>query len=185
MAVDPYASGVLRRDVHERLVADIERYAADANIQPRWVWTPLADVCKPAELTWVKRFRFHTEENRNGLCYVGADPDPGIETRMAAIAGALTRNFIRARMLTVNQLLEDPLDTVHVTCLLIPNFFIEKKLGGTQQAWRISALYDLLLSRAVAGQQSVLYASDMDALGKEYGAAIRSHLQASYELLEV
>jgi hypothetical protein len=185
MKIDPFASGVLKPDAHGRLVADLENISRAVNIPQHWIWTPLADICAPAEVAWVKRFRFHTPEGRAGLCHLGREPKMEIETRMAAIAGALTRNFVRARMMTLNDVLaglEDG-EVPDMTCLLIPNFFVEKKQGGNQPAWRVSQLFDLLVSRHTAGLQTVLYVSDMEMLGSEYGAAIKRHVAGLYELV--
>ena len=166
MKTDPYASGVLDKTVHARMVADLEGVAAAANIQPYWIWTPLAETCAPIEVEWVKRFRFHAGERIAGLCYVGPDPDPEIETRMAAIAGALTRNFICARVMTVNELLAVAQDggAPDMSCLLVPNFFVEKTRGPGTAQWRVSALLDVLIYRQAQGLQTVLYASDLEAL---------------------
>lgn len=184
---DPYATGVLDPDEHGRLVADIDHVARDANIQPHWIWTPLAEICSTAEIAWVRRFHFHKTEGISGLCYLGRDPDPEVEDRMAAMAGALTRNYVRARIMTVNGLIEaaDNGAVPDMSCLLIPNFFVEKAAGGTQAPWRVSVLLDALLHRQTLGLQTVLYVSDMDAMGAEYGSALKRHVSAHYRVVEV
>ena len=42
MRVDPYASGVLHPEVHDRLVKDLDHFARDAHIAPKWICTPAA-----------------------------------------------------------------------------------------------------------------------------------------------
>jgi hypothetical protein len=122
MDIDPYETGMLDPNVHHRLVADIERYARAARITPEWIWRPITDVCSAEETAWARQFRFHQGEGRSGLIYVGRDPCPQIEDRLAAIAGALIRNFIDARVLTLLHLL----DAIHdgeipeFACLLVP-----------------------------------------------------------------
>ena len=183
MKIDPYASGVLDKEVHGRLVADLDRFAAAANIQKRWVYTPLADTCGADEIDWVRRFKFHAGEGTAGLCYVGNDPSFDMETRMAAIAGALTRNFIYARLMTLNELMEavNAGDTPDMSCLLVPNFFAAKG----QPSWRTAPLLDVLIGRHSAGLQTVLYAADLVAMGKEYGAALTRHVERLYRMLPV
>ena len=184
MKFDPYASGVLDKEVHARLVADIDRYARDANIQKRWVYTPLAETCGADEIDWVRRFKFHTSEGSAGLCYVGKTPAFNMETRMAAIAGALTRNFIFARLMTLNEFLMESAndgDIPDMSCLLVPNFFVEKG----QPSWRTAALLDVLIARHTAGLQTVLYVADLIAMGKDYGNALPRHIEHLYQTLPV
>jgi hypothetical protein len=184
MKFDPYATGVLTREVHELLVPHLERFANDANIAPECIWTPLGEVCGPAEVDWVDRFKFHRGDKVFGLAYVGWNPAPPVEDRMAAIAGALIRHFINARLMTVHRLIDAANEgTVpDVSCLLIPNFFL-----GTSDIprWRLSLLFDALLHRHASGLQTVVYASDLQAMGSQYGAALKRHVETHYTLLEV
>ena len=50
---NPYATGVLSEEHHHRLVADLANFAKDAGIQPRWIWTALADTCGPEAVEYV------------------------------------------------------------------------------------------------------------------------------------
>lgn len=187
MNADPYATGVLIREVHQPLVRHIDRFAKDANISPECIWTPLATVCGPEEVGWVLDFKFHRSNKVSGLAYVGWSPDPRIEDRMAAIAGALIRNFINARVMTVHTLIDIAGEGAvpEASCLLIPNFFLGKARGGDMPPWKISVLFDALLERRAMGVQTVLYVCDFKDMAVEYGAALRDHLQAHYVRVEV
>ncbi len=183
MKFDPYGTGVLDKAVHDRLVADMDRFARDANIQKRWIWTPLAETCGADEIDWVRRFKFHTAEGSAGLCYVGKSPAFDMETRMAAIAGALTRNFIFARLMTLHELMQsvNDGDIPDMSCLLVPNFFVDKG----QPTWRTASLLDVLIARHTAGLQTVLYSADLIAMGKEYGNGLTRHIEHLYQTLPV
>jgi len=188
MQNDPYATGVLFPDVHDRLVADIDGFAKDAGIQRHWLWTPLANTCGESEIEYVRRFRHHRVSGQlHGLCYVGQSKNPDVEDRTFALAGALVRNFVRARVMTVGMVLDrigmgmtpDP------TCLLIPNFFLSKAQGGGIATWQIAALYDLLVQRAASGQQTIIYASSLAALANEYGAGFGNLVQSHYLKVQI
>lgn len=185
-ALNPYESGVLREDVHGRLVADIDNIGRDASIQVRWIWTPLASAVPADVVDWVKHYRTNVANGASGLCLVGSKV-VGIEDSMSAIAGALLRNFIRARVLTLTQLFEavDDQDTPQVSCLLLPNFFISKSLGGNLPAWRSNMLMDVLLQRHQSGLQTVIYVSDMKALAAEYGPAAASLVTNHYRIVDL
>jgi hypothetical protein len=181
---DPYESGVLDRTEHDRMVADIAKIARDANLRPEWIWARIEQHCTAGEIEWVRRFPFHKSEGRAGLCLVGKHPAPAIEDRMSALAGTLVRNFVRARLMTVHQVIEavDDGQPPEMSCLLVPNFFLGK-IEGALPAWRLALLLDGLLNRKLRGLQTVLYVTDLVTLGKEYGMALRQHLEAHYQLL--
>ena len=183
MKFDPYAAGALHRVEHESLVADLAGYAHDAGVHPIRICTPLAGHCTPQEIDYIRKFNQHRAGGEvHGLCYVGSDVVE-VEDHMAAMAGALVRNFVRAKLMTVGTLLDllanqqDPA----CSCLLIPNFFMPKIEGGSIAAWQVSSLLDLLLTRKAAGQQTIIYVSTMDALKKEYGTAFERLIEAGFE----
>jgi hypothetical protein len=187
MVDDLYASGVLDKNVHSRLVADIVRIAASAGIQPKWISTPLAAVCGAEERTWVTRFRFHPGEGTAGLCFVGRDDKLCVPDRMAAICGALTRNFVFAKVVPLSSwigLLGEGQDA-DASCVLVPTFFVERARGGHQAEWRISLLLEALLGRYSQGRQTVLYVSSMDLLAKEYGMMFVRLIQRAYTRVDV
>lgn len=182
---DPYASGVLVKDVHARLVADMSSVAMDANIRPHWLWTSMADAgMTESEIDWVRRFKRH--ENA-GACLIGKKPSILPEERMSAIAGALSRNFIRARVMTVLNFLDwlEDGEVPEMTCVLIPNFFIEKKITGGIAQWKTSMLQDGLMQRHAKGLMTVVYVQDMVKLGAEYGLSMQEHLVKLYDKIGI
>jgi hypothetical protein len=185
---DPYASGVLTPEHHERLVADLPAFARDAGIQPRWISMALADTCGPAEVEYARKFRHHLADVAvQGLCYVRTSKDVDVARRMAALAGALVRNFVRARVMTVGTVLDAMAhgEPPEATCLLIPNFFLPKSEGGTIASWQVNALFDLLSQRGAAGSQTVIYAANVAALNKEYGTAFGALVRNSFQVVEL
>ena len=184
---DYYASGVLFPEHHDRLVANIDKYALDAGINKRWIWTPLTEVCGPEEIAYVKAFnRYRSSGDVQGLCFIQASYSQ-VDQRMYAIAGALTRNFIRARVMTVGSVLDaiNSGNTPDATCLLIPNFFLSASQGGTIASWQIAKLFDLLAGRAAMQQQTIVYASNLKDLATQYGAAFRATIDANFLQIQI
>ena len=126
---DPWATKALDATRHKRLVMQKDKYASDAGIAPHFIWTPLAETCPTEEeQSWVKRYKFHRSEGFSGLLYLGDQFDPTIEVRMSGIAGALVRNFIRARLMsmeTVYQFMKAG-EAPTADCLLLPTFSAAK-----------------------------------------------------------
>ena len=187
MFADPYATQVLDRTVHARLVADIDTFAQDARIQPENIWTPLAEKCGTDEINYVKRFKFHKGDDVAGLVYVGKIADADIDGRMAAMAGALIRNFVRARVMVLSQLLDSMEDegVPDISALLIPNFHTPATAGGTKSPWRSSNLLDVLVYRRTLGVQTIVAVSDFETVGAEYGMAVRRLLKHNYVAVKV
>ena len=182
---DPYATGLLHKEHHSRLVANLTNFAKDAGIQRHWVWTPIESFCSDEEQTYVNTFKRHASYGVGGLCYVGME---GLEVRnrMSAITGKLVRNFIRARMMTLGTVLDTIAQegSVTATCLLIPNFFIAKDQGGSIATWQVQTLFDMLMQRQADGQQTVIGVTDKGLLGKEYGRPLTELLDAAYRIIQ-
>ncbi len=177
-----YESGVLDPSVHGRLVANLEGYARRANIMEPMILHKMSQFdCSKEEIQYVKTLRSAAQKGLYGLVYHGKETKP-VMTRMMAVAGACLRNFLDAKVMTIQELLADikagePPDA---TALLVPNFFIERAEGGRIADWHIAELLGVLYARMARGQQTFLYVSDFDALRKTYGDPIASHLQTHF-----
>ena len=183
VSFDPYASGVLKEEVHGALVADLDRRSKHASIQPHWVCYPLGDWVNADAVEWVRNFHTNSEQGVHGLLLEGISSATALD-QCSAIAGALLRNFIDARVVTVSNVYEslrtgDPLDP---TCLLIPNFFVGAGSGVQLASWEISKFYDLLVDRVLRGRSTVLYAHSTSALSSEFGAGIWDLVNKSYTI---
>lgn len=185
MFADPYASQVLNPTIHARLVADIETYAQDARIQPAAIWTPLSAVCGKSEIDYVRRFKFHKSEDVFGLAYIGNALEADIDGRMHAIAGALVRNFVRARVMVMSQLFDalDDEGIPEMSALLLPNF--HSRASVTKSPWKLANILDVLMFRRALGVQTIIYAPDLDQVGLDYGSGVRRLITQHYTQVKV
>jgi hypothetical protein len=187
-ATDPYATKVLFPEVHNRLVLGLKGYAEDAGIQPHWVWTPLADHVGEIECSYLKKFPgLRAEGQVNGLVLTRKTVEADPFEHMSALTGAFVRNFIRARLMTLQSVLQQLKDGDHIeaTVLLIPNFFHSKEEGGSILQWQATHLYDLLLQRAAKGVHTVLYATSIVEMGAVYGTAFSRFVTQQYLQAEI
>ena len=184
MTGDPYASGVLNPDEHDRLVANIAAYAKDAGIAPRWIWTKMSEVCGPAELEYARKFPHHRVEGKvQGFVYYRKTKAADPEAHMAALAGALVRNFCRARVMQLGTVLDHLADggQVAATCLLVPNFAFSNHLAP----WQSQAICELLAQRGNEGLQTVVYATSADAISEMYGLAARRTIESHFIRVDI
>lgn len=178
-----YATRVLNpnNSSHAALVFDIDRYADDAGIPKRWFWAPLDQAMTPAEIEWCKGFKLR---RKNGtppfnLCLTGAAKSADAPVHIAAMAGAMVRNSIRARVFTVEGLLSAEA-WPEASCLLIPDFYLGAELGAWSK-WQSKELYSLLTDRNVRDLPTVVYAADTKSLVAVYGRPFANLIGTAYE----
>ena len=180
---DPYASGVLLKDVHARLVANLNGYAQDAGVQPFWLSTSMKDVCSPEEMEFVRNLNVAKKERgKFSAAFVGQSSNSPVEMRMYAIAAALVRNFVRARVISLNQVIDtlNEGELPDASVLLIPNFFFALGEGGELKSWLKVGLLDMLYARQAAHQPTLLGVSNMKMLEKDYGTQFRVFIEQHY-----
>ncbi|HEY0821449.1 MAG TPA: hypothetical protein VGD46_21920, partial [Rhizobacter sp.] len=182
-----YDTKVLVKEVHDRLVHDIENVARMAGIPVPMIWTSATQYCNEDEIDYTRRLHLHAAEGTFGYLYVGKQHgEHPVSMRMMALAGACVRNFINARVMTVQDLLaavrKDNVPSP--TVLLIPNFFVSTEHGGNLPSWQASGLMSVLLNRMAAGQQTYVYVDDLDAMKAQYGDMVYQHLAAYFQRAE-
>ena len=181
-----FEHGVLDEERHARLVSDLDNVALTAGIfgYPEFVWMPLSDTCGAAEITWIEHHKNVQDGNYTGKrtfggVYTGQVKDPDVMVRMMALAGCFVRNFVDARVITRQVLMErlDQGDEPDASVALIPNFFDVQKGGKSPLLdWKISQLQGWLLHRFQRGLGTVLYVSNMSLLGNLWGTDMRDHI---------
>jgi len=176
------ASGLINVNDHDMLLADIQGVVRQAGIQEKYVWSPIRDYCGEAEIDYVATLN-DSEAEAIGMVYVGNIEGASVNDRMMAIAGTCLRNYINAKVMTVQDVIHAlKTDTMpsNVSVLLIPNFFIGKTDGGHIADWEISALLGMLYKRQQEGKKTVIYVSDKKALEAEYGKTFIDHLDGKF-----
>jgi len=182
MSFDPYASGALKKKIHDRLVADLENFAKDAGIVPSWIAAPLPKTITQIERDYLREFKSQSSKGISGLCLISRNEHGQNEIHTSALAGCLVRNFIRARVMTLGAILDllAKHEIPELSAILIPNFFIPAADGGTIASWQINALYDFLIYRHTRGLQTIFCISDRNTLSKEYGDAFIRLIDTHY-----
>jgi len=173
MVEQAYEQHILDPDVHGRLLLDIERICKRAKIPSEMVLTPLGKYCTDKEVDWVRNIKRHRKNGIHGMYYTG-DVD-NLEYRMMAIAGALIRNFIDARVYSLLDVLKNYKDgDSGPTVVLVPNFYTK---GQGLAKWQIQQLHDWMISRMTEDKINILYVEDVLSLESDYGPVFRSHLE--------
>ena len=179
-----YESGVLLPEVHNRLVQDIDRIARKANIPESMVLMKMSSFgCSEEEIAYVRKLKAMSAQGVYGLIYKGKEGKYSVLSRMMAVAGACLRNFVDARVMTLQDVFQATKDNAmpEPTVLLIPNFYASKSEGGHVPDWHLANLLGLLYSRQSKGLQTFLYVSDLKAMRSDYGDLITMHLSKNFK----
>ena len=162
---------------HSVLIRNIDEVCRTAHI-PQWVLPhSMSPDCGAGEVEHVRKFRrVAKEDGLAGLVYVGK-ACASAHTRMLLIAGALIRNYVDARVLTVHEYLI--LDAVP-EAVLVPDFFD----GATSlPEWRRQELSSRLLDRYSRGLQTFLCCRGRQGLGalkSYYSEMLHDHVKTHY-----
>lgn len=174
---------VLDEEFHRPLILDLENVARGANIPLPMTWARVADYCSDGEIAYLRTIRRQAaRKGRYGLVLTGQEPGVSPFNRFTAVAGACLRNYLNARVVTLQELL----DAIKVgsvpepSVLLTPNFFVGQSRGGRIAEWQTQGLLSLLYRRQSQGLQTFLYVSDLDELAAAYGPAFARHLRDNY-----
>lgn len=176
-----YDGGALKPDHHARIVTDIERIAQTAKILPMYIAKRMSSCgCTEKEIDWLRDLKQHRDDGVTGMVYLGGCNS--VEDRMMAVAGACIRNYIDARMFTVQEVIEGLKDKSLPDCrvMLVPNFYLMHSEGGDLPSWQTSSLLGWLYSRYSSGNFTVLYVQSTDKLSQEYGVSFKDHIQKHY-----
>lgn len=165
---------MLDQKEHSRIIANFEHVCTVGGIQGHFLYESMTKRCGPGEVDWVQRFWAFKKEGCPGLLLHGiTNPD----TRCQAITAALIRNYIDARVIPVNTLLDGIQDhqVPSPTVLVIPNLYLCLSFKSSP-SWRAQALYDLLLERSIKSKLTVAYVEDLQSLRGVYGAPFHDFL---------
>jgi len=179
-----YDPGLLVPKHHRKLVENIEKVCGQARIPALYVHTcPLDKYCDEADIGWVKGYHGWADKGVAGMAYT--NQVNRVEDRMMAIAGALIRNYIDAKVMTVQEIIQAVKDDDTPMCstLLVPNFYLPRDSGGKLPEWQVSMLSGAMLSRFSRGVQTVIYVDDMTKLARDYGQMLAEHIKNHYYMV--
>ncbi len=168
------ATSVLDPVRHLRLIADMDHIAGVAGVHPSFIKYSMIPYCDSTEVDYVMNFRLY-RDTFSGLLLLGKDD---ADDRCNSICGALVRNFIDARVVTLTTVLDcaEAYNTPDPTVLIVPNFYMSS-YGKTLPSWKVAVIYDVLLQRAAENKPTILAMDSFAAMKQSYGSSIASHLR--------
>ena len=166
---------------HERLLADLSSVCDTASIPAHFIHKSMRDDCNAQEIDWVLNFKKYRQEGTAGLMLSGENTT----TRCMLICAALLRNFIDARVMLLNSIINSSTKTgseeaEEPTVLIVPNLHFTTE-GKAYTSWQVQSLHDVLLRRFVTNKPTVVAFDSLDKLGHSYGISFLEHLKTNFK----
>lgn len=173
---------VLDSVVHARLIDNIDSIAQTAKVPVHMLHKSAKAFLRPQEVDWLAKYRAHKASGKAGLCLMGEGQN--VEVKMMAMAAALIRNFIDARVVTMGSMHNDSGEFAppNPTVLLIPTFCVATE-GKPLAAWQSVNIYSMLVDRMAGGKMTVLYVASWDMLRKQYGPTVADFVKNNYSVI--
>lgn len=174
---------ILDKTYHKRLIEGMTDALRDANISERFIHTSLSQHASGPVLDYIRGFKQQTKIGNYGLLVCGYKYMNAPEEGMQAIVASLTRNFIRARVVTLQGFMDnDDDDLQDYTALAIPNLLTGSKSALPE--WAFAGLADRLSYRKLKGRQTIMWATSMNEVETVYGTDITRALKRDFVVAE-
>jgi len=164
--------------IHQRLLADLDGVCEIAQTPRKFVHASMVGHVTSEDLRYVKEYWKFKNHGTLGYTMTGK-----LDNRHLYIAGAFIRNFIDARVVSLNTLIPLQDKQGHMvpdpTVMVIPNLFVATH-GKALTSWQIQSLYDLLMRRYAQDKSTIVYVESMDGLKNAYGPVFADHLLTNF-----
>lgn len=178
-----YAAGILNYQKHWRMVQNIGMYAEQAGIPEYFIYNTSEGILLPKDVKYLEEFSSQFINGISGALFEGKE---NFIDRMYCMVGVLTRNFIDARFITLQDLIKEikagnpPKNKL----ICIPNFALDKSEGGNVATWEMSNVLSWMLNSNSQGRQVVVYVETLDYINQQYGGVLRTHIDNHFLELE-
>lgn len=157
----------------EPILLNLDMVLANSNVSIDALCTSAKDVCSAQEVSALQ----HWHQNQKGLLYYGSVEH--VYKRMEAVTAALVRNFIDARIYTVNDMVESFMDgALEGQVLVVPDFFTpvcENKTHDPFLRYKTNA-YSFLIKLRQNGQRAIIYTHDVGMFSERHGGGLLKDL---------
>jgi hypothetical protein len=157
---------------HARIIQDLQNVCMTAGIQSKYLHESMTKTCEADEVDWVRNFH---KDRADGLPGLVLSKITHPDAHCQAIAAALVRNFIDARVVPINTLMASREEGLTPTVLLIPNLLVVTA-GKSSPPWVVQAMFDLLLQRSVQNKPTVACVDSFADVLQIYGVPFSDFL---------
>lgn len=167
---------VLDDEKYNRLKQAMSDIVLQSHVPQKFIETSAVGSIDKADMDYLLSFSDLRKEGKLG----GYLKFGGIQNiKFNYMAGALIRNFIDARVLTIEQALD--LGDSNPTVLFLTDFCIASEDSKPLPSWKTQQIYDLILHRFDGKRQTILSATSQGSILKNYGIHLKDFLIENYK----
>lgn len=172
----------LKQGVHDRLLADIQYISEMSGVPARMIKQSSKGTLSDGLITYLKTFKRAAHEGfANAFLQGKLSKSP--EVIMMAMAAVMLRNFIDARVMPLQTVLDNEEAAAKASVVLVPNF-MNSYIGKPLASHQLQRLYSTLLDRMVSNKTTILYVQDLSMVEGYYGASIAEFIGHNYNALK-
>ncbi len=170
-----YATGILNYKKHWRMVQNIGMYAEQSGIPEYFIYNTSEGILYSDDVEYLEGLGGQQAKGISGAVFEGKN---NFIDRMYCMVGVLTRNFIDARFITLQDLIKEIKagNSPKSKLICIPNFALDKSEGGNVATWEMSNVLSWMLNSHSQGRQVVIYVESLDYINQQYGGVLRTHI---------
>lgn len=168
---------VIDKQHHNQLLRKWPGLAARANIAEFWIERSVKDYCSDSVVKYLRNLRVLMGKGRGGLML--SESSVRSEDRCSVIAAACFRNYIDAKVMSLNEVLDvsRKQGVPETSVILIPDFYVYDNPLAT---WQIAALLSFLSQRHQKAKATIIYVRNLTGVRNTYGEEVYSHLKDLY-----
>jgi hypothetical protein len=184
---DPWGSGVLQRQHHDRLVANIDQIAQRAGLgiaNRHLIWTKAELNTAEMQFCIAAAEMARTNEAfqlpKIGICYTKNQADA--EKKMLAMAGLLVRNFVDARVMSRMDIVAERKENkapVDASVVLVPDFAMPEYIES-MPVWEKTAMMEFVHERSRDGLPTCLFVGVSMSVIKTKLPTVASDLEQAF-----
>lgn len=177
-----YAKKLLDPKVDYQLVANLGKFATEANIPPKYIYTTMVDEVPKDMVEWMGGFNEHFSNGSYGA-YMESEEE--IMHYMSAMVGCALRNYKTAALFTTQAVLKGlkKNEVFDQDLIVVPNFQIQKAVGGDIATWEVTALVGWILERFSSSKLTIIGVKSIKSLRDTYGDILAGHVTTYFDLL--
>lgn len=166
---------MLNKQDHQRLIDALPTIISQARVPEVFIRTSAIGNCDDSDMQFLSNYHALKMNGVGGYCKVGGK---GASRKLNFVAGALIRNYVDARVLSLETSIAG--EGMEPTVLIVPDFCVETNDGRPITGWKVQQVYDLLVTRMSKSKPTVLYVQNMALIETNFGKSIADFIETNY-----
>lgn len=161
----------------KRLREALPTITKQTRVPEKYIHTSCLGVVDDSDVRFLKDYWESKKKGIAGYLKLGGSNS---SKKFSYMAGAFIRNFIDARIYTLEQCLNLDSDQIQASVIFVPDFCPDLVDAKPMPSWKLQQVYSFLITRQSLDKMNVLYVHDSKMAKKLLGSSIIEHLENNY-----